>query len=82
MRAGTRFAPWKNTMHAVEPARWDDLVLAILLILISVPRALLSVLYERPIGAEGALSMICVALGLLILVRRNVGSRGTTARGA
>jgi hypothetical protein len=67
-------------MRAVEPSRWDDLVLAILLLLISVPRALLSVFYERPIGGEGALSMVCVGLALLILLRRNVDMRRSTAR--
>jgi hypothetical protein len=67
-------------MHAVEPSRWDDLVLAVLLLLISVPRALLAVFYERPIGAEGALSMVCVGLALLILRRRNTGTRRSTAR--
>jgi hypothetical protein len=67
-------------MHPVAPPRWDDMVLAILLLLISVPRAVLSLLYERPIGGEGSLSMGCVALGLAILLHRNVGARRATAR--
>lgn len=57
-------------MRTMEPARWDDYVLAILLLIIGVPRALLAALYDRPLGAEGTLSLLCVALALLILIRR------------
>jgi hypothetical protein len=57
-------------MRPIEPARWDDYALAILLLLIGVPRVILAALYDRPLGVEGTLSIICVALALLVLVRR------------
>ena len=40
----------------IEP-RWDDIALAVLLLLIGVPRALLAVFYDRPLGAEGTLAI-------------------------
>lgn len=58
-------------MRPIDPARWDDYVLALLLLLIGVPRTILAALYDRPIGYEGTLSIICVVLGLLLLIRRN-----------
>jgi hypothetical protein len=58
-------------MHPIEPSRWDDLVLAVLLLIIGAPRAIFAVVHDRPIGAEGALSMACVVVALFILVRRN-----------
>lgn len=58
-------------MRPIAPARWDDFVLAILLLLIGLPRTILAVLYDRPIGYEGTISLICVVLGLLLLLRRN-----------
>jgi hypothetical protein len=57
-------------MRPLEPARWDDFVLATLLLLIGVPRVILAALYDRPLGVEGTLSIICVALALFILGRR------------
>lgn len=57
-------------MHPVEPARWDDYVLVVLLLLIGVPRALLGILYDRPLGVEGSLAVACVVLALLIVLRR------------
>jgi hypothetical protein len=73
-RRGTRLADLV-AMRAMEPSRWDDVVLAVLLLIIGVPRAVDAVVRERPIEAEGALSIICVVLGLLILLRRNAWSR-------
>lgn len=58
-------------MRAIEPSRWEDLALAVLLLIIGVPRVIFAFFYERPIGSEGALSIICVALALLILIHRN-----------
>jgi hypothetical protein len=40
------------------------------LLIIGMPRAVLAALYDRPLGVEGTLSLICVALALLILIRR------------
>jgi len=57
-------------MGALEPARWDDVVLAILMLVIGVPRVILAVLYDQPLGVEGTLSIVCVGLALLILLRR------------
>jgi len=57
-------------MRPIEPARWDDYVLAVLLLLVGVPRVVLAALYDRPLGVEGTLSIICVALALLVLLRR------------
>ncbi len=53
-----------------DAARIDDLVLAALLLLIGIPRAILAGVYDRPLGVEGTLSLICVVLGLGILIRR------------
>jgi len=58
-------------MRPLEPARWDDYALAILLLLIGVPRVILAALYDRPLGVEGTLSIICVAIALLVLIRRH-----------
>jgi len=57
-------------MRAIEPARWDDIVLAALMLVIGVPRVVLAVLYDRPLGVEGTLSIACVGLALFILIRR------------
>jgi len=51
----------------IEP-RWDDIALAVLLLLIGVPRALLAVFYDRPLGAEGTLAIVCVVLALLVVI--------------
>jgi hypothetical protein len=40
----------------------DDYLLAILLLVIGVPRVILAALYDRPLGVEGTLSIICVVL--------------------
>ena len=57
------------------PAMFDDLALAILLLAIGVPRAVLAIVHDRPIEGEGAVSMACVVLGLLILLWRNTRAR-------
>ncbi len=54
----------------IEPARWDDYVLAALLLVISVPRAVIALVSERPLGVEGTISMFLVVLALLMLRRR------------
>ncbi|HEU0035180.1 MAG TPA: hypothetical protein VFQ53_31360 [Kofleriaceae bacterium] len=66
-------------MRRLDPARWDDVVLAVLLLVIGVPRVVLAVFYDRSVGVEGVLSMIGVALALLILLYRNITPR-TPAR--
>jgi hypothetical protein len=53
-----------------DPARWDDYVLAALLLVIGVPRMVLALLYERPLEVEGTMSILCVVFALLIVVRR------------
>ena len=67
-------------MHPIEPTRWDDLALAVLLLLIGLPRALLAFIYDKPIEAEGALSLGCVMVALFILLRRNTWARPTKPR--
>jgi len=57
-------------MRSVEPERWDDYVLAGLLLLIGVPRLVLALLYEHPLGVEGTLSLLAVVLALAIVIRR------------
>lgn len=52
---------------ATDPARWDDYVLAALLLVISVPRAVIALISERPLGVGGTLSMFLVLLALLML---------------
>lgn len=59
-----------TTMRPVEPARWDDYVLAGLLLLISVPRLVLAVSYDHPLGVEDTMSMIMAALALLVVIPR------------
>lgn len=58
-------------MHAIEPARRDDLILAVLMLIIGVPRAIDALVAERPIGPEGSISLACVILALVILIGRN-----------
>ncbi|MBC7976082.1 MAG: hypothetical protein H7138_14005 [Myxococcales bacterium] len=53
----------------VEPTRWDDYVLAGLLLVISVPRAVLALLSDRPLGAESTLSIMFVLLAVAMLAR-------------
>jgi hypothetical protein len=57
-------------MRSMDPARWDDYVLAFLLLLVAVPRAVLGVLHDRPLGVEGTLSLLFVAFALFIVIRR------------
>ena len=57
-------------MRPIEPARWDDYVLAVLLLAIGMPRVILAAVYDRPVGVEGTISIACVVLGLLVLVGR------------
>jgi hypothetical protein len=57
-------------MKAIEPTRWDDLVLAALLLVIGVPRVILAAFYDRPLGVEGTLSIASVAVALWILLSR------------
>jgi len=67
--AGTILAALRG-MCTIEPARWDDYVLAALLLLVEVPRLVIALLHDRPLGVEGSLSMLFAALALGILVRR------------
>ncbi len=57
-------------MREIEPARWDDFVLAALLLLIGVPRVILAAIYDRPLGVEGTLSIACVVIALIIVFSR------------
>jgi hypothetical protein len=57
-------------MRTLEPSRGDDYVLATLLLLVALPRLVLALLHDRPLGVEGTCSMIFVATGLAILVWR------------
>ena len=57
-------------MRPAEPARWDDYALAILLGVIAVPRLVLALLRDRPLGVEGTLSIACVVFALLIVFGR------------
>jgi hypothetical protein len=61
-----------TVMRPREPLPRDDLILAILLLVIGLPRAILGLAYDRPIGVEGTLSLACVVLALLILAWRHV----------
>jgi hypothetical protein len=67
---GTVFATDEG-MRAVESSRRDDIALAVLLLIIGVPRVIFALIYDHPVESEGALSMVCVALALVILIRRN-----------
>lgn len=60
-------------MRRRVPMPWDDAALVVLLLLIGVPRVVLAIVAERPIGAEGAASMMCVAFALSIVLSRIAG---------
>jgi hypothetical protein len=59
------------------------------MLVIGVPRVILALLYETPLGVEGTLSIICVGLAFAISRRRRVatssrkkpGRRDDTAEG-
>lgn len=57
-------------MASMEPGRWDDYVLAGLLLVIGVPRAILALCLDHPLGVEGSLSLVCAGLGLVLLAGR------------
>lgn len=57
-------------MASMQPPHWDDYVLAGLLLVIGVPRAIFAVFYDHPLGVEGTLSLICVGMGLLLVLGR------------
>jgi hypothetical protein len=57
-------------MRATEPTRWDDYVLAILLLLIAAPRVAIAIWHDRPLGVEGTFSIGMVVLALLIIAFR------------
>jgi len=57
-------------MPTIDPGRWDDYVLAVLLLLVALPRCVLALMYEHPLGVEGTLSLLCVVAALAIVVRR------------
>jgi hypothetical protein len=58
-------------MREIEPGRWDDYALAILLLLIATPRLILAILYDRPLGVEGTFSILFVVLALALVLRRH-----------
>jgi hypothetical protein len=58
-------------MRSIEPSRWDDYVLACLLLLVGAPRVILAIRYDRPLGVEGTLSMLFVVIALVIVIRRS-----------
>jgi hypothetical protein len=57
-------------MRVIDPARWDDYVLAIVLFLIAVPRVVIAIWHDRPLGVEGTISIGLVLLALLIIAFR------------
>jgi hypothetical protein len=57
-------------MSTTDPARWDDYVLAVLLLLVALPRFVLALMYDHPLGVEGTLSLLCVVAALAIVVGR------------
>lgn len=57
-------------MRTIEPSRWDDYVLAGLLLLVAVPRLVLAIMHDHPLGVEGTLSMVFVVLALAIVIGR------------
>jgi hypothetical protein len=57
-------------MSTLDPARWDDYILAALLLLVALPRCILAVIYERPLGVEGTLSILFVGIALALVIGR------------
>lgn len=56
------------SMRPTIEARWDDYALAALMLIIGVPRVVLAAFYDRPLGVEGTLAIVCVVLALVVLV--------------
>lgn len=67
-------------MRPMAPARWEDVVLGVLLLIIGVPRAIIAVTQDRPLGTEGTLSLACVVLALALLVHRSQRRSRTAPR--
>ncbi|HEX4417930.1 MAG TPA: hypothetical protein VH165_08525 [Kofleriaceae bacterium] len=57
-------------MRSMDPARWDDCVLAFVLLLVAVPRAALALLHDRPLGVEGTLSLLFIGFALVLVIGR------------
>lgn len=51
-------------------ARWDDLVLGVLLLVLAAPRIVFALATRETFGAETTIAAIAVALGLLLLLTR------------
>jgi hypothetical protein len=66
---GVRSGP-EIVRRPIEPARWDDYVLAILLLVVAGPRLVLALMYDRPLGVEGTLAALFVVLALLLVLPR------------
>jgi hypothetical protein len=52
-------------------ARWDDIVLAVLMLVLAAPRVVLALAHHEAFGAETTVAAIFTALGLLLLATAN-----------
>lgn len=59
------------TDDLTREARWDDLVLGGLLIVLAGPRVVYAFLDRETFGAETTIAVIALALGLLVLSARS-----------
>lgn len=73
--AAARGSQTDADVRKIDPIRFDDVVLSVLLLIIGLPRATAAVAEDRPIGVEGTLSLVCVVFGLAILAHRNLSPR-------
>ena len=55
-------------------ARWDDRILAIVMLGLGIPRVILALVDHETFGAEATIAAIVAGLGLLLLLS-NVGRR-------
>lgn len=57
-------------MTTTDPARWDDYILAILLLLVGLPRCVVALIHDRPLGVEGTLAMLLVGFAVMLIFGR------------
>ncbi len=69
--------PYRNAPHGTElprpdemkaAARWDDRILALVMMVLAVPRVVLAVTAHEPFGAEATIAVIVAGLGLVLMM--------------
>jgi len=55
-------------MTTTDPARWDDYILAVVMLLVGLPRCIVALIHDRPLGVEGTLAMLLVGFALMLII--------------